>query len=405
MAWTASRKSSGTSTTAGFNFGNPSFSISSGNTDDNGYGNFEYAPPSGYLALCTQNLATELSPTIDDGSQYFNTVLYTGDGNNGRTVTGLGFQSDWTWIKSRNRGDVDHILNDSTRGAGKNIYSNATYPEDTSTNKIVSFDSDGLTLNNHVSVNGSSDTYVAWNWKASGGTTTTDTSGDIDTVVQANQTAGFSILTFTSNGSSNQTIPHGLGSAPEVFWVKPRSATGSWYCYFKEIGATHYLRLNSTDAKVDQTIWGDTHPTSTLLTIDTDTVAGGTPTMLVYCFKQIEGYSKFGSYTGNGSTDGTFVYTGFRPAFVILKATSRADRWVISDSKRSTINPSDEFLDAQDILAEGNLGATGGLDILSNGFKLKNTDAVLNGSGDTYIYMAFAENPFVSSSGVPVVAR
>jgi hypothetical protein len=327
-------------------------------------------------------------------SDFFNTVLYTGDGNNGRTVTGLGFQPDWTWIKSRNRSDVDHILNDSTRGAGKNIYSNATYPEDTSTNKIVSFDSDGLTLNSHVSVNGSADTYVAWNWKVNGGTTSSNTDGSITSTVQANTTSGFSVVTYTGT-TGGLTVGHGLGTTPKVVLYKRRDSADNWIYWTTQIdGSYDYLVLNSTNAKTDSTAQIFTSSTF----IDTGGVAG---TFVAYCFAEIKGYSKFGSYTGNGSTNGTFVYTGFRPAFVMVKRTDAANNWDITTGAVSS-NQINQRLRANLINAEEN---TGYVDFLSNGFKMRNTNSSQNASGGTYLYMAFAEFPLVGSNGLAGTAR
>ena len=210
-------------------------------------------------------------------------------------------------------------------------------------------------------------------------------------------------MTWTSNNADNQTIGHGLGAAPEVFWVKIRNATGSWYCYFKEAGATHYLSLNSTGARVDNVIWGDTHPTSSVITVDTNSLSGSTPTVVSYAFKQIQGYSKFGSYTGNGNADGPFVFTGFKPAWLLIKSSgSSGDNWVICDNKRDTFNVMENILLANSSNAEFDETS---FDFLSNGFKLRQNAATYNDSGDTFVYMAFAEHPFVSSKGVPVTAR
>ena len=393
------------------NFGNPPFSISSGNSDGNGHGNFEYAPPSGYLALCTQNLATALSPTIDDGSQYFNTVLYTGTGADGKAVTGVGFQPDWLWIKKRS-GSGTHVLSDSTRGANKQLFSNLTDAEQTSTDFVASFDSDGFTVNDSAVGTGdvnytSGGTYVAWNWLANGGTTSSNTDGSITSTVQANTTAGFSIVTYTGTGSAG-TIGHGLGKTPKMIIVKNRDGAYQWLTYHAGMtnDETSYIELNSTVAQQSgETHWNSTAPTSSVFSCLTQlSINNSGDNYLAYCFAEIEGYSKFGSYTGNGSTDGTFVYTGFKPALMIIKRTDTADNWQIQDIKRHGSNGENSRLQPNDSSAEATNSTWTSMDFLSNGFKQRYTDSIMNASGGTYIYMAFAENPFVTSSGVPVVA-
>jgi hypothetical protein len=348
--------------------------------------------------------------TIDDPSAYFYTQLYTGNGSTQNVVNGgnSDLQPDLVWVK--NRTDARwHRLVDSSRGASKNLYSNENDAEGTEAS-VTAFNSDGFSLGTDTGSDGwneNGDAHVAWQWKCNNGTTSTDTSGDIDADIQANQTSGFSIVTFTSNGNSNQTVPHGLGAAPEVFWVKPRNAIGSWACYFKAIangtGKDYYIALNSNSAASTNVVWGNTDPTSTLLTIDTDSVAGGTPTMVAYCFKEKQGYSKFGSYTGNGSLDGAFVYTGFKPAWVMIRATD-IDEWRIYDNKRANpFNVINVRLKAHTNAAESQ--DDNECDFLSNGIKLRSNSGGVNSSGQEYIYMAFAESPFVSSKGVPTTAR
>jgi len=391
------------------NFGNAPYTISSGNSDDNGYGNFEYAPPSGYLALCTQNLATELSPTIDDGSQYFNTVLYTGNGGTDRSITGVGFQPDFVWIKERNNA-VSHMIYNSTSGANKRLSSDNTGAEATDSDGLKSFDSDGWTMDAKGSINGSSDTYVAWNWLANGGTTSSNTDGSITSTVQANTTAGFSIVTYTGNGNDS-TVGHGLGVTPEMFIVKRRTGgTGAWTTYHESVGNTKAMFLdqsNAGDTYVEY--FNNTSPTSSVFSIGQDvSVNSNGSTYVAYCFNNVEGYSKFGKYTGNGSTNGTFVYTGFRPAFVIVKDATVGASWLIHDATRSPYNTVDNELLADQSGAEYNTSSSysfNRFDFLSNGFKNRGTNNGNNTSGDTYIYMAFAENPFVTSTGIPVTAR
>ena len=368
-----------------------------GNADENGYGNFYYSPPSGYVALCTQNLATELSPTIDDGSEYFNTVLYTGTGTT-QSITGVGFQPDWTWIKCRSV-SRDHTLTDSTRGATKTLVSNTTGAETTDASGLTSFDSDGFTLGGANAFNGNTETHVSWNWLANGGTTSSNTDGSITSTVQANTTAGFSIVTYTGDGTAS-TIGHGLGVKPQVVILKNRSSATDWL-YLTDVidGSNDLLNLNQTGAKSDS---GLAFTSTTFATGSGGGSGGSGSNYIAYCFAEIEGYSKFGKYTGNGSTDGTFVYTGFRPAFVIYKRTNATENWQVLDTKRDIDNPVGQQLYPNLSAAEGTENR---LDFTSNGFKFRNSGTICNASGDTYIYMAFAENPFVTSGAVPVTAR
>jgi len=387
-----------------WNFGNPSFSIASGNTDDNGYGNFEYAPPTGYLALCTKNLSSELTLPIGDGSQYFNTVLYSGN-NTAKSITGVGFQPDFIWDK--NRSDVyNHYLNDSSRGVTKYVNSNATSAEVTITQGITSFDSDGFSVGTDNSHNANGTNLVAWNWKANGGTTSSNTDGSITSTVQANTTAGFSIVTY-SGSNSNSTIGHGLNSAPELVIIKNLTLAVNWKSYHKPLGNTYTLSINGTGAATVQNLWQNTTPTNSVVyltgNIDNSNQSGSN--YVAYCFHSVEGYSKFGSYEGNGSNDGPFVYTGFRPAFILYKNADRGlggAGWLLWDTTRDTRNPTDLYLVASNSNAEGSFDS---LDILSNGFKIRTNDGGQNGSSETVIYMAFAENPFVDSTGRPVTAR
>jgi hypothetical protein len=385
------------------NFGNPSFSITSGNSDDNGYGNFEYAPPSGYLALCTQNLATELSPTIDDGSQYFNTVLYTGDGNSGgaRNITGVGFQPDWTWIKERNSVTY-HNLFDSNRGAGYVLHSNVSDAEGNYTSYFTSFDSDGFTLENNAgSLNGNGDTYVAWNWLASG-STASNTDGTNASTVSANQTAGFSIVSYTRNSDSVTTVGHGLGKTPKVLIEKDRDTSGTNWAFITTAidGTDDYSFLNTTNT------FGATTANAFTTTTFRSSMGANQGDIIAYVFAEIEGYSKFGKFSGNSSLDGPMIYTGFSTKWVMYKNITSATDWMILDDKRihNASNAQLDYLEPNTSDAEGDMR----LDFLSNGFKLREgseSGAKFNLTGETYIYMAFASNPFVSSSGVPVTAR
>ena len=405
----ASDINSSNSSTVAFNFGNPAFSITSGNSDGNGYGNFEYAPPSGYLALCTQNLATELSPTIDDGSAYFHTQLYTGNRSSSQTITNDAsagdFQPDWVWIKQRNDTVAhSHVLFDSTRGVTKGLASNLSEAEYTSSSAVTSFNTDGFSIGNGASVNQPDRDvdYVAWQWKANGGTTSSNTDGSITSTVQANTTAGFSIVNYTGT-QANATVGHGLGVPPKMIICKCRNSVNNWPVYHASITAEKYLRINTSNPQEDSAIfWNDTEPTNSVFSVgvsDESNKSGGN--QIAYCFAEIEGYSKFSSYTGNGSTDGPFVYTGFRPAFVLVRSTGSGN-WLMQDNKRLGYNSSNSELFANLTNAETTSDRA---DLLSNGFKARLNSSENNSSGQEYIYMAFAENPFVTSTGKPVTAR
>lgn len=392
------------------NFGNPPFSITSGNTDDNGYGNFEYAPPSGYLALCTKNLSTELTLPIGDGKDYFNPVLYTGDGNNSRTVTGTGFQPDWVWVKVRNTG-YGHKVFDSSRGTGKRLATQTNAAESTVTDELTSFDSDGFTTNNNAGMNENTRPFVAWQWRVNGGTTSTNTDGTITTTVQVNSTTKNSIITWTGDGSSGSTVGHGLGVTPTLVIAKVRSAVDNWLVFSPpNLNESKTLWMDSTDAVKNAgtyypIFWNSTDPTSSVITLGNNgAINGNGNTYVAYCFRDVEGYSKFGTYTGNGSADGTFIYTGFRPAFTIIKKSSDIGIWFIYDTTRDIDNKVQHRLLANDAQAE-NTGSGDDIDIVSNGFKARSSASAINASGQTFFYMAFAENPFVDSTGRPATAR
>jgi len=332
--------------------------------------------------------------TIDNPSEHFNTVLYTGNGS-ARNITGVGFQPDWLWIKQRS-GTTYHRLYDSTRGAGKEMYSNTSDAEaDGSSDQMSAFISDGFSIpssgGNYTNINTA--TYVAWQWAANGGTTSSNSDGTITSTVQANTTAGFSIVTFTGT-SSNVTTGHGLNQAPEIFFAKSRaSGSTNWNTYTSVIdGSLDYLFLNSTNAAGNAS---NSLPTSSVI------YTNQTDSSVAYCFHSVKGYSKIGKYTGNGNADGAFIYTGFKPAWVMIKRTDSANSWTIRDSKRSTFNGDNKRLYPNQTYVED----TTGFDLLSNGFKARMTGTTINGSGNSYVYMAFAEYPFVSSKGVPVTAR
>ena len=369
-----------------------------GNTDANGLGDFYYEPPAGFLALCTANMpdpVAAFNPAVNNSPQdHFNTVLYTGDAS-AKTVSGVGFQPDFLWIKNRSSG-YHHALVDSVRGATKILSSSQTISELTTTEQVKTFTSDGFTLgdnsdsNNYVNLN--NDTYVAWNWKA-GGSGVSNNDGSTASVVSANRVAGFSIVTYTGTGSAGMTIGHGLSSAPALIIVKNRDdATENWTVYSSSLGNTKKLELNLTTASATTGNWNNTSPSSSVFTLGSvDATNSSGDSFVAYCFHNVEGFSKFGTYTGNGSTDGPFINTGFRPAFVIVKKTNSTGLWIMTDNKRQGYNVNDEALFAEDFSATSS-GAQN--DFTANGFKLRSTSASANANSDTYLYMAFAEMPF-----------
>ena len=350
--------------------------------------------------------------TVDDGSEYFTTTLYTGNESTNAITNSANagdFQPDWVWLKSRNSA-THHRLYDSSRGALKNILSSAANTEATTANSLTSFDSNGFTLGSDDNSNQNTKTFVAWQWKANGGTTSSNGDGNITSTVQANTTAGFSIVLFTGNATAGQTVGHGLGVKPEIIFAKNRSNGNNWNVYAEPVDNTgnNYLSLNGTVGKEsDFNMWNDTAPTSSVINLgDRNETNGSSHNMVFYCFHSVKGYSKIGSYTGNGNADGTFVYTGFKPAWIMLKRTDSSNNWNIFDSKRDVDNQVGNVLYANLTSAEeADASHSSANDFLSNGFKLKETGNAVNGSGATYIYMAFAEHPFVSSEGVPVTAR
>jgi len=339
---------------------------------------------------------------INKSSEYFNTVLYTGNGST-NAITGVGFQPDWVWIK--NRPDVrEHQIYDSIRGVTKVIGSDRTSAEATVSNGLTAFGSDGFTVGSDANVNDSGDSHVSWNWLASN-TTASNTDGSITSTVSANTTSGFSVVSFTGTGA-NATVGHGLGSAPEMIILKNRDSAENWIVGNTSLDWTKYLALNLTDATTTASnIWQNTAPTSSVFSIgDSGKVNGSGNGMVAYCFAEKKGFSKFGSYTGNGSTDGTFVYTGFKPAWVMIKCTSSGTtQWRMYDDKRDTYNPVYKELNANTSDAEN--ASTRYHDFLSNGFKMRDTNINTNGSGSTYIFMAFAENPLVGTNNIPATAR
>ena len=341
---------------------------------------------------------------LDKPSDYFVTKLYTGNGGT-QSITGLDFQPDWTWIKGRSGsyGVSNHKVYDVVRGATKTLFVNLTNAESTQTNTLTSFNSDGFSLGNDTNVNASSTNFASWNWKA-GGSASSNSNGSITSSVSANQDAGFSIVSYSGNGTAGATIGHGLGAIPKMMIVRKRNSAENWLVYHASTGNTGATLLNGTNAFFQDNMWNSTSPTSSVFTVHGDAGANASGgTYIAYCFAEKQGYSKFGSYVGNGNVSGSYIHLGFKPAFVILKKTSATDDWHIFDNKRDVNNMMETNLIVNRNIVESTTMVD--LDFVSNGFKLRNTDDNGNASGSTYIYMAFAESPFVTSTGVPATAR
>jgi hypothetical protein len=376
--------SGGGSATANINFGQQPFS---------------YTPPSGFKTLNTTNLPT---PTIGatastTANKYFDVSLYTGNGSSVSVTNSGSMQPDLVWGKSRSNA-INNSLVDSVRGVSKSLFSNLTDAEDSAAGYyITAFNSNGFTVGLGTTLNTNGATYVGWQWRASNTTAVTNTAGTISSQVSANTTAGFSIATFTApSGSTAYTVGHGLGTTPAMIIVKERGAAGNdWYVWHQSYSNTAQgnQRLNTTAAVGNSSqIWNNTAPTSTVFSSISGTAVSSSTTAVAYCFAQVAGYSAFGSYTGNGSTDGTFVYLGFRPRWVLIKHTNQAgNNWRLVDTSRLGYNADNYPLFPS--LADGE-AATVVCDMLSNGIKFRSTAQGVNGSGDTYIYAAFAESPF-----------
>ena len=341
---------------------------------------------------------------INKPTDYFDIKLWTGNGST-QTISGLSFQPDLVWGKSRST-NYEQSWIDSVRGGTKYLFSNGTSAESTDVNAITAFNSDGYDLGSSPYIgNANTITYVGWNWLA-GGTASSNTDGSITSQVSANTTSGFSIVSYTGNGSAGATVGHGLGTTPSLMIFKDRDNTRDWIVYHKDLGATKFIKLNLTDASgTTSGYFNNTEPTSSLFTVGSGTSVNNSGTDYIsYCFAEKKGFSKFGSYTGNGSADGTFVYTGFKPSWVMVKAASSTGSWNMYDNKRETFNVMDSLL-----FAEGNYSESTSsvnlIDFTSNGFKCRGTGSGTNDSAITYIYMAFAENPLVGTNNIPATAR
>jgi|TARA_A100001391_G_scaffold85430_2_gene55899 hypothetical protein len=341
---------------------------------------------------------------LDDPTQFFNTILWTGDGNSSRSITGVGFAPDMVWWKGRTT-TFDHRLIDTLRSGTypKLLYPNLNILESEDVNNAESIDSDGFTIGSGNAVNQSGQTYVAWNWKA-GGTGSSNTDGSITSTVSANTTAGFSIVSYTGTGSAG-TVGHGLSSAPSIIIIKVLTNTANdWVVYHQATGNNQSTFLNANNAVFSNAFINNTTPTSSVFSVDGSNYSSGSSrNYIAYCFAEKKGYSKFGSYRGNGGSQ-NFIYTGFKPAWIIGKRTDVTNNWYMFDNKRNTFNVTDAKLRADQSSAENvNSGKT--IDIISNGVNIRSSDEEFNASGGTYIFMAFAESPFVNSNGVPNNAR
>ncbi|BAQ88061.1 hypothetical protein [uncultured Mediterranean phage uvMED] len=354
------------------------------------------------------------TPTIKQGNKYFANTIYEGNGtaigSGGKTITGLEFKPDFTWIKNRDASD-SHGLYDSSRGVTKQLESDTDSAETTESEGLTSFTSDGFTLGSLDQVNTNNESFVGWNWVANGGTTASNSNGSITSTVQANTTAGFSIVKYVGTGA-NATVGHGLSSAPEWVMTRIRNAGSvagfAVGCTADPSGFNNFLYLNETTASTaSAATWNNTAPTNSVFSVGTSEIGNYNGyNMLAYCWHSVDGFSKFGTYKGNGSTDGPMIMTGFMPSFLLIKRTdsSTGGYWSIIDNTRYSANPIGAPLLADSTNAESSLSSIT-MDLLSNGFKIRNTLNSNNASGASYIYMAFAEHPFVGDGTNPVTAR
>jgi len=340
--------------------------------------------------------------TINKSTAHFNTKLYTGNGSASRNITGVGFQPDLLWIKNRNA-TQSHFLFDAIRGVSKAIQSNTTAAESTQASTQTAFLSDGFTVGNDAASNGNGNGIASWNWKT--GTSFSNSAGangaSIASTGSVNTAAGFSIISYTGSGS-NATVAHGLGVAPKMIIVKNRQGSNSWRVAHDSIGWNKSLFLDNTNSAQTEAYFQNTAPTSQVFYIGTDGgTNGNNNNIIAYCFADVQGYSKFGSYKGNGNADGTFIYTGFKPAFIILKKTSAAGSWYMYDNKRSDgFNVNDDAL-----IADGNdTEFSSNIDFISNGVKIRTSGSGENLNGGSFIYMAFGQS-IVGSNNTPATAR
>ena len=346
---------------------------------------------------------------IDNSDLHFNTVLYTGNGSDAHSITGVGFQPDWVWTKLRSGSD-NHGLYDVVRGVNKNLQTNSNYAEQSSSTLLQSFDSDGFTIGTNGEINANSSTYVSWNWKAGNSAGSSNTDGDITSTVSANTTAGFSIVKYTGNGVASN-IGHGLGAAPQCIIIKKYSATADWLMGHVGLHPTlpwkYGINLNNTgEVHESGSYFADTVPGTSVFRVEAnDEVNTNGQTYIAYCFAEKMGFSKFGAYVGNGNASGPMFYTGFKPGWVLIKKINGGtDSWFLNDVKRQTYNPSQQYMRPNETSAEGTSTAHQ-IDILSNGVKIRSTDTAYNTNGSKYIFLAFAQAPLVASNDSAVTAR
>lgn len=339
---------------------------------------------------------------INKPSQHFNIVNYTGNGST-QSITGVGFQPDLVWIKSKSN-TYEHKWTNSVRGATKEMHCNDTSAEGTDANGVTSFDSDGFSLGSTAGFNGSSATFISYNFKANGSSTSSNTDGSITSNVSANTSSGFSIITYTGTGSA-ATIGHGLGSAPKMIIVKPIATTGVWLTWIKGMSIEGQIQLQATDAIYTQSgiYWNSTEPTSSVFSVGTSgSVNSSGVSYIAYVFAESKGFSKFGTYTGNGSSsEGPHIYTGFRPKFFFTKTTSSVNDWYMWDDTRD-VNPNpggNRYLFTNSTIANSS-ATTKKFDYYSNGFKFFTADGSQNENGVSYVYAAFADNPLVGTNNI-----
>ena len=374
------------------------FAYQEGATFNFGQRPFSYTPPTGFVRLNTYNLPDS---TIKKGNTVMDATLWTGTGVSNVIVNQAQFKPDFVWAKSRSTA-YDNVLDDSVRGVGLTLISNTTGAEvNEGSAGLTAFNSNGFTIGGASGGwNNSGSTYVGWQWQAGQGTNTTNTSGSITSTVSVNTTAGFSVVTFTNPASGNWTIGHGLGVAPSFIITKSRSA-GGWIIYHSALGNTKWLEFTTAAAQTGTSFpFNSVSPTSTLITYGNATSWGASATQVAYCWAEIAGFSKFGSYTGNGSTDGPFVYLGFRPKYILIKSTnaSQTRGWLMLDTARSPYNTFTYYSPVASSSAAEATAAGYEMDLLSNGFKPRGNNDGHNLSGVTYIYAAFAEHPFKNSN-------
>ena len=368
-----------------------------GNADENGFGDFKYSPPTGFLAMCSANLpiSDDIDPAQTDDNfpqKNFNAILYTGTGSS-NAISGLGFQPDLVWLKQRGSSGSNMLL-DTNRGTNARLSANNTNEERTASSYFTSFDSDGFTVTGNDSIsNASSGTFVGWCWRANGGTTASNSDGSITSTVQTNPAKNFSIITYTGTGS-NATIGHGMTKKPAFIIVKNRTDVDSWAIYHESMTADFYTSFQYSIFSNNATFWNDTEPTTSVISIGTNNrVNGSSDSLVCYAWAQEEGFQKFETYIGNGNADGPFIYTGFRPRLIYIKKNANSSYWHVFDTARNVNNTVDTYL-LWDSSGADDTASSNSIEFFSNGFKVKNNASQLNASGSTYVFGAWGDVPF-----------